>query len=133
MVLCARDDGRVDCRSVPDGALVAELSALDLGELEAGILRASLSLGAQAADAASVEFWIDGGDLAEGAIQPFWTGPVEVTGLSAGGANGTVTFAGLARELDQKPGDPAAQAVEPVTSGLPATMSGTLSWTCRPW
>lgn len=129
----ARDGGQADCRSVPDSQAVADITALDLGELGSGTLRATISLPAQAADGATVELFIDGGDLPEGSMQPSWSGPVQVTELGAGGASGKLTFTSLGLANPASKPDPASSVPTSAAPGWPTTISGSLSWTCQPW
>lgn len=129
----ARDGGRAACRSGPDSLKVADVTALELGELGSGTLRAMLGLPLETSDKASAELFIDGGDLPEGSYQPFWTGPVRITESHDDGASGTMTFHNLTLEPDpgaMKSGSTGAPAD---AGGWPATLSGTLSWTCQPW
>jgi hypothetical protein len=129
MPFVAMDGGRARCLSVPDSQTVADVTALDLGELGSGLLRATLGLAAQTSDT-TVELFIAGG-LPEGAFQPFWTGPVKVTAFHDAGASGTMTFSRLTLEVDagSKPG----MSPLPGIHKWPATLGGTLSWSCEPW
>jgi hypothetical protein len=129
----ARDGGRAECRSVPDGRTVADVTALELGELGSGTLRATLSLPAQASDGATAEFWIDGGDLPDGSIQPFWRGSVQVTEIGADGASGKLIFTSL--ELEGGAEKPNSESPAPTSAapGWPSTISGVLGWSCQPW
>jgi len=130
MRFVARDGGRAQCQSVPNSQAVAGVTALELGDLGSGLLRATLGLAAQTSGAASVELFIASG-LAEGAFQPFWTGPVQVAASHGEGASGTVTFSRLKLEVDaaSKPG----MSPLPGIHNWPATLSGALSWSCEPW
>ena len=129
MRFVARDGGRARCQSVADSEAVAGITALELGELGPGTLRATLAV--QTSAVASVELFIDGGDLVEGSFQPFWTGPIKVTEPHGDGAVGTVTFSGLKLEADagSKPG----LSPLPGVDEWPASLSGTMSWSCEPW
>lgn len=129
----ARDGGRADCRSVPDGQAVADVMALDLGELGSGTLRATLGLAAEPSNATRVELFIDGADLPEGSPQLSWSGPAQVGEISTGGASGTLTFSDLAGSDPAAKSQPGASASSSVLPGWPATISGSLSWTCQPW
>jgi hypothetical protein len=133
MPFVAKDGGPADCRSGPDSRAVAGVTALDLGELGSGTLRAMVALPGPEDASASVEMFIDGGDLPEGTYQPFWSGPVKVTTSKSQGATGTLTFHALPLEPD--PGQAKAGETGPPadTGGWPATISGTLSWSCGPW
>ena len=131
MPFVAKDGGPARCQSAPDSQAVARVTALELGELGSGTLRATLGLAVQASAAASVELFIDGGDLPEGSFQPFWTGLFNVTASHGDGTSGTVTFSGLKLEADagSKPG----MSPLPGLGLWPATLAGTLSWSCEPW
>jgi len=121
----ARDGGAATCESEQDGRGVAIVTALDLGQLGPGTLRARVSPSADGPDGGRVELWIDGADLPEGASQPFWLGSAEVT--RSDGA-GQATFIDVGRE-----GDPALVPGSGAADGWPASLSGTLSWSCQPW
>ncbi len=112
-----------ECRSVADETNVAEVTALDLGELGSGTLRATVSLSASMPRAARAEFWIDGGDLPEGADQPFWSGSALLIELSADRSQGRLVFDGLPRAVEQG-GAPGA---------WPRALSGEMTWSCLPW
>jgi hypothetical protein len=117
--------GRATCRSDPDGRTVVDVTALELGELGPGTLRAFVGLPVAASEPASAAFFIDAGDLPEGATPPSWTGRVLVSGISADHASGRLAFDGLSQHVDEKMPAPA--------STWPSTISGELSWTCQPW
>lgn len=132
----ARVAGEATCDSVPDGQAVASITALALGELGSGTLRAHLSLAAEGSDSvgATAEFWIDGGDLAEGSAQPSWNGPVRVTEIGPEGTTGKLIFT----NLEGFSNDPALKGPESpaATSGAgewPSTISGVMGWTCEAW
>ena len=132
----ARVAGVAMCDSVPDGQAVASITALELGDLGSGTLRAHLSLAAESSDSdgATAEFWIDGGDLTEGSAQPSWNGPVRVTQIAEDGDMGKVIFT----NLEGISSDPALKGPEspaaPSGAGeWPATISGVLGWTCGAW
>lgn len=121
LMFVAQDHGRARCESVPDGRDVAVVTGLELGELGSGTLRATLPLKAETRVGARAEFFIDGGDLAEGVNQPFWGGPVQITELGGGGLSGRLTFENLERVDTHLP------------DAWPATISGTVRWACEPW
>lgn len=129
----AKDPGRAACSSVPDGRTVAAITALELGKLGSGTLRATLSLTAQAPDRATAEFFIDGADLQEGSIAPSWSGSVKVTEIGVDGASGKLTFSGLEVSNPAAKPDSGSSAVRSTAPGWPASLSGSLSWTCQPW
>jgi hypothetical protein len=120
-----RQGGLASCRSDPDGRTVVDVTALGLGELGPGTLRGFVALPVAATEPASAEFFIDAGDLPEGATPPSWTGRGLVSGISADHASGRFAFDGLSQHVDDKMPAPA--------STWPSTISGELSWTCQPW
>jgi len=132
MPFAARFDGAADCRSAADAPTVAEVDAMELGKLGPGTLRGMLSLSGPDSAIATAQFWIDGGDLPEGSDQPFWEGSVHVDEASADAGDGRMTFRGLA--LAVSAGKPSGESASPTSSAdWPATISGTMSWTCLPW
>lgn len=127
----ARRGGSAECHSVPDGVTVASVTALDLGELGSGTLRATLTLPDQPSGGAVVELFIDGADLLGDSPQPSWSGPAQVAGLGAESADGTVLFTRLVlSNADAKGG---TSATSGSVSEWPTTVSGSLTWTCKPW
>jgi len=106
------------------GALVALAEA---DRIATWVARVSPS--ADGPDAGRVELWIDGGDLPEGASQPFWLGSAEIT--RSDGA-GQATFIDVGREGDPAP-EPGSDAKDISADRWPASLSGTLSWSCQPW
>jgi len=113
------------CHSVPDGTDVESFSSLDLGELgvdgAAGTLRGNVGVVvANEPGVAVVSLWIDGGDLPEGAFQPFWEGRVSAGGTGA--ATGTVAFTTL--PLSESP-DPSLDV-----GPWPAALAGSIEWSC---
>jgi hypothetical protein len=132
----ARLAGEATCDSVPDGQAVASITALALGELGSGTLRAHLSLAAEGSDsvAGTAEFWIDGGDLPEGSPQPSWNGPVRVIEIGPEGATGKLTFTnfeGFSNDPALK--GPESPAASSGTGEWPPTISGVMGWTCEAW
>lgn len=128
-----RVGGEAVCVSVPDGQAVEGITALELGELGSGTLRAMLRLPADDPDGATAEFWIDGGDLPEGSLQPFWNGSARITEIGSDGATGKLIFNALAGVNDPALKGPESPAATPVASEWPSTISGVLGWTCQPW
>jgi hypothetical protein len=126
----AKDRGAALCRSLPDSRAVSDVTALELGELGSGTLRAMLGVSA-GTGIGTAEIFIDGGDLPEQSFLPSWTGRVTITSSTANGASGSMTFTALALQADPagKPGLPAPAGVDE----WPATLSGTVSWSCDPW
>ena len=124
-MFAARDGGPATCHSLPDSRQVGDVTALDLGELGPGTLRAMLNPAGP-----SLAAFIDGGDLPDGAYQPFWSGPVTIRSTGAGSTAGTATFAALTLEIEAatKPGEP-----PPGIDAWPDRLAGTISWTCAPW
>jgi hypothetical protein len=129
MPFVGQEAGRADCRSVDNGRAVAMVTALDVGRLGAGSMRATVSLAGTGSDGATAEFWI--ADIPDGTIQPFWRGYVQIIESSDDGASGRLTF-DLPRAEDLPPKG-AETAVPTATSAWPAAISGTLSWSCQPW
>jgi hypothetical protein len=121
----AVDRSPVECESVPDGVAVAAVTASALGELGPATLRASVSVPALGPGASRADFWIDAGDLADGATQPYWSGSVLVLEMARDGTSGRLAFDGLAHPIDEK--------LPPADASWPATISGQLSWSCQPW
>lgn len=126
----ARPGGPVECTSGDDNLTVVSVSNLDLGELEGGTLRGSITLPELASDQGGISLFIDGADLGDGAAQATWGGPILVDALAPGGMSGTVRFDALAwADGAAKPGYPAPTLAGP----WPATISGSFTWTCGPW
>jgi len=119
-----RDAGEANCRSIPDGEAVAGITALDLGELGSGTLRASFGPGASVGDTVGLELLIDGADVADGSGQPFWTGTALVVERGALGATGQLRF-------DRVPAENSAKTSAAQT-GWDAPLTGSISWTCQP-
>ena len=116
LVFVPRTDGGAMCTSEDDGPAVARVNALDLGELGPGTLRATLHVGNVRSEV-TAELWIDGADIPEGGTQPFWRGPLRVIREETEGASGQGEFA----------------FTLPGGSPWPSTLTGSISWTCRPW
>jgi hypothetical protein len=127
-----RDNSAAVCRSVPDEQAVGDVYESDLGELSGATLRGTLTASSTSSDVGSLELWIDGGDLSDGADQPFWGGPVTIQAGRDGFA-GVATFSRLGRESGPAKGDVTGTPTPTPTDGWPATMSGQLSWTCAAW
>ncbi len=127
----ARDGGLAACHSTPDGRAVGRLTALDLGELGSGTLRADLDLWGPRPDQAGGSFFIDGADITAGASQPTWTATAVIMTMAVDGASGTLTFEGRADAVDLK--DPGGPVGVPPGSAWPATIAGTISWACGSW
>ncbi|HEX7949828.1 MAG TPA: hypothetical protein VF494_05740 [Candidatus Limnocylindrales bacterium] len=121
----ANPDGPVQCASEGDGQVVHGITGLELGELGPGTVRGGLTL-LLADGTGSLELFIDGGDLPDGADQPFWTGAVTYAGVVADGTSGSVAFERLTRE-------PAAGPVATADVRWPEVLGGTLRWTCQAW
>jgi hypothetical protein len=113
------DDGPATCRSAPDGRAVEQVTALDLGELENGTLRAFIwPPPGQADGIGRVELFPDGADVPAGAVLPAWSGPGTFE-VDATGQRGSSTFVATL-------GGPPAPA-------WPATLAGTVTWACDDW
>lgn len=130
MTFQANADGPANCRSQPDSLAVSDVTGLELGELGPGTLRAQIWLPI-APGPAALEVFIDAGDLGEGSFQPFWSGSGGVTGGTAGRTSGTASLGELKLEADagSKPGS----APLPGVTDWPASISGTISWSCGAW
>ena len=134
----ARDDGQAECRSIPDARKFDDLAALDFGELGPGTLRGRFTVWADGSGSASLELFIDGADLPEGAPMVSWAGPATVDSMSPAEDMGTLSFDGLVRSAgDGKPvpvdGSQEVATPAPLASDWPPTLSGTIDWTCQPW
>ncbi|HEX5823585.1 MAG TPA: hypothetical protein VFY18_03905 [Candidatus Limnocylindrales bacterium] len=129
----ATKGGTADCQSDPDGRTVVAIAALDLGELGPGTLRASLYLPVASSEPVTAEFFIDAGDLPEDSIQPSWSGPVLLSGVSADHASGRLAFDGLPRLIPDKMPEAQSSAAIAVGKAWPSSISGELTWSCRPW
>jgi hypothetical protein len=116
-------NSQVQCESVPDGRSLQSVLGLAFGELGTGTVRGTVS---GTGSSWTVELYIDGGDVPEGAEQPFWNGPAVVDGVVPDGTTGRVTFTDLQPEAGKG-------AVASAPAGWPATLSGSLRWSCQPW
>ena len=121
----ARIDAAAECSSVADDRSVGSVSALDVGELGSGTVRASISLVSSADQVPSIDLFVDGGDLPEGSEQPFWSGPLLV--IQAAADTGRASFEGVDRVAEPDP--PPSTGTDP----WPDSLSGTITWTCDPW
>jgi hypothetical protein len=125
----AAQAGAATCGSVGDSTDVGVITALDLGELDAGTLRAQLFL-APRMTSATIQLFIDGDDLPAGSGMVSWDGSATSGDLTGGVAPGSVDFQGVpyTGEGVAKPGG------EPSSSSAwPAALSGTLHWSCQAW
>jgi hypothetical protein len=131
MSFTATAGGSATCASRPDQVVVGAMTALDLGTLGTGTLRAQWQVPAAGSTATTIEAFIDGADLEDGAFQPFWSGSGRVTAAAPDGRSGTLAFGPLAIEPDPalKPG----QTGPADAAAWPDALSGTISWTCAPW
>jgi hypothetical protein len=129
----ARSGGHADCRSNPDGRVVVDITALDLGELGPGTMRAMVSLPHDASEPRA-EFFVDAGDLPEGSVPPTWSGRVLVTDMGADHAAGRLAFDGLPLLVpDKLPPEGQSSAATAVGNAWPASISGEMTWSCQPW
>lgn len=138
LAFVAQDGGQAECHSVPDHRTFNDLSALDLGELGPGTLRGGFTIWADGSGSGSMELFIDGGDLPEGSPMVSWVGPATVTSISSAGDSGALSFDGLVRSAGGGKPVPVDSGQElatpaPLASDWPATLSGTIGWTCQPW
>jgi hypothetical protein len=131
LLFVATDGGAGTCQSWPDTRRVESVYSSNLGELGSGTMRATLAIPMSGSGVTTAELWNDGANIPEGTFQPFWTGPARIIESGAGGTSGTMTFRALKLEVDAilKPG----QSAPPEVADWPATLSGTISWTCQPW
>lgn len=121
-----RTSGRADCQSVADGTDVEGVSALSLGLLNGGLLRAGISLPAPGTTTrGSISLWIDEASLPEGSAQPFWDSLNPEIDAPPGGTTGRARFEGAAIHEDELMG--------PAAGSWPATLSGEIRWACGPW
>jgi hypothetical protein len=95
-------------------------------------LRVQFIPGAAGPGTAQTEFFIDGGDLPEGSPMVSWAGTVTATDVNADGSAGQMTFSEL--RLSSGDGKSALESApaSPATD-WPASLSGTLTWTCQAW
>ena len=131
LAFAARDDGLAECRSGPDTRTVSDLSGLDLGELGPATMRVGITLGPDGNGPASVQLFVDGGDLPEGAAMVAWSGTAAATPTGPGSSAGRLTFADL--PLSRSDGKPAPDATPPSDPAWPSMLSGTMTWTCDTW
>ena len=131
LAFTATASGSATCGSRPDQLLVGGVTALDLGTLGDGTLRAHWEVPTGGVASTTIEAFIDGADLADGAFQPFWSGPARLTVVLQDGTSGTLAFGPLTIEPDPalKPGETARAGVVE----WPAALSGTVRWSCAPW
>ena len=115
-------DAPATCGSVADGNALEGVTALDVGELGGGTLRAFVWI--DAGTGVRLELFIDAADVQDG-VAPAWTGIVVVTAKSPDGMTATVTFDDLRPVTDPKLPTPAP----PWADGL----SGSLTWACEPF
>lgn len=129
----ASDPSTADCSSAPDGQKVDSIRAADLEELRAGPLTMTF-LPQEPTGGSTLSFSVDGFDVSnDGSGGAAWAGGfVQIEDLGPGASSGTIVFGGLSWTDPLVKYDPTAPAPSP-TGGWPATLSGTLTWTCRPW
>lgn len=126
----ATDGGSARCQSHPDSQAAESITGLDLGELGPGTLRVMIGLPLLAGPA-SVELFIDGGDLPEGSFQPFWSGSGPVTSRAPGATSGSVMVREATLEADagSKPGI----SPLPGVADWPVSLKATIEWSCGAW
>ena len=129
----AHSDGHADCRSNPDGRIVVDITALELGEFGPGTMRAMVSLPHDTVEA-QAEFFVDNADLPEGSVPPSWSGRVLVTNIGADHASGRLAFDGLPLLVpDKLPPEAQSSAAIAVGKAWPPSISGEMTWSCQPW
>jgi len=119
----AAEASSADCRSLPDGMDVAEVTGLALGTLDGRHLRGTVFLPFGNEASARAEIWIDGADLPEGAAQPFWTGPITASNPAGEDRPGQATFDALELTHDPK--------LPPYSEPFPERLAGSLDWRCE--
>ena len=117
-----RSDAPVTCASVADADAVQGVTALDLGELGDGTLRAFVVI--ESETRVGLELFIDAADVADG-MPPTWTGRGSIVAKSPEGLAATIAFEDL-------------PLVEVARVPLPApawvgALSGSLEWACDPF
>lgn len=117
------EPGSAKCRSEPGADSMTSME-IDLGRIENGRLRGSVSISEPGTTEAWVELRVDSVADVDGVFQPEWLGTSEVTELEAQGASGRVSFEELRRGTETGP--PPDAASDP----WPSTLSGSLSWAC---
>jgi hypothetical protein len=116
----ARSDVAAMCGAMPDGEGVSSVSATAIGTIDGFDV-----------DAFIVGIELEVPSVGVGGVPTVnfkflgWSGPVDFVERTQGGRDGRVTFVGAA--LDN------SGAGGPVQGDWPATLSGTLTWSCGDW
>jgi hypothetical protein len=118
-------DAQASCASIDDSTVIGSIETLNAGELRGGTLRATVSIEDRVN--ARISLFIDGADVPAGEPQPFWDGAIALHDVAADGATGTAEFTNVAQA-----GADAGKGPAPTGSSWPATLSGSMHWTCRP-
>jgi hypothetical protein len=116
----ARTDSPATCGSVSDGEAVSSVSATAIGTIDGADLDATVGGIDSEVPVVGV-----GGVPTVNFKTIGWSGPIESVERTLGGRDGRVTFVGMAIEN--------LGAGDPVPGDWPATLSGTLSWSCGDW
>ena len=120
-----RDAGRADCQSVADGTDVERVVALSLGELNANVLRADITLPVAGTSGGAISLFVDAAHLPEGSVPPMWTAIEPEVDASSDGASGTVRFDMALIQEDPKLGLP--------QGSWPEMLVGGIHWRCGRW
>jgi hypothetical protein len=115
-------DAPATCGSVADGDALGGVTALDVGELGSGTLRAFVSI--ESETGVTLQLFIDAADVEDG-VAPAWEGIGIVSARSPDGLMATVTFEDLRLATDSKDPTP--------SSGWAGGLSGSLRWACEPF
>jgi hypothetical protein len=118
----ARSNAPATCGSVADGDAVEGVTALDLGELGDGTLRAFVVI--ESETRVRLELFIDAADVEDG-FPPSWTGTASVSAKSPDGLAATIAFEDLRVVTDSKLPTP--------PPGWAGALSGSLRWACEPF
>jgi hypothetical protein len=113
-------DDHANCASEPDGIVLGTV-AFNVGPFGPGTLSAHLEF--ETGGAVRGELLEEGAAMPNDGYEPSWFGPMQVVELNAERTRGRVSFAALPYYDD--PSGPG-----PAPAGWPASVSGTISWTC---
>ena len=120
-----RASGRADCRSVADGTDVERVTALSLGGLDGGPLRADIALPVGGLGGGYIALFVDAATLPSGSVPPTWEKAQPEIESAPSGASGSVRFDGA----QLRTGDEMGAA----TGSWPTTLTGTITWSCGEW
>jgi len=120
-----RGAGRADCQSVADGIDVERVVALSLGSLNGGLLRADIALPVEGVSIGYIALFVDAATLPAGNVPPTWEKAGPEINSASGGTSGTIRIEGAQLRSGAEMGAP--------TGSWPATLSGTITWSCGEW